>query len=67
MQGLYGKPQTGLRTISAGIPYTLITLTLSQLGHARRGLCVTRIGAIRFPTFGLLLYGSRRAEGFRIL
>ena len=34
------KLETGLRTISAGIPYTLLL----------------RIEAIGFPTFGLLLY-----------
>ena len=35
------KLETGLRTNSAGIPYTLLL----------------RIEAIGFPTFGLLLYG----------
>ena len=37
------KLETGLRTNSAGIPYTLLL----------------RIEAIGFPTFGLLLQGFR--------
>ena len=40
------KLETGLRTISAGIPYTLLL----------------RIEAIGFPTFGLLLYVTECEE-----
>ena len=41
------KLETGLRTISAGIPYTLLL----------------RIEAIEFPTSGLLLYQSFSSSG----
>ena len=40
------KLETGIRTISAGIPYTLLL----------------RIEAIRFPTFGLLLYINEQIQ-----
>ena len=41
------KLETGLRTNSAGIPYTLLL----------------RIEAIGFPTFGLLLFGEPQKGG----
>ena len=43
------KLETGKRTNSAGIPYTLLL----------------RIEAIGFPTFGLLLYSAQKPTTFR--